>query len=500
MTNNRRSRNRSSLKVLVCSGNLGNAPPDLASVQAWIPRDGRCRDVLVQDPKYPLPREYQERAGNNYIQENDDQFDLIVIGLQEATFEPPKKGNESKTPVVVSPSSDEEEDMETAICQAILEKEQEMEAAQIQNDPDMSSRTDTPSTTAKQATNSNNIAQSVHSVARKAVTAVTNHKAAQISRALATLAVNKDHTLNAVAPNTTEPPLVPDDGTALLHSLLETRLLSYTRQVSYQRGQMRLLIYVNNNSPVLKTIQVGSVQAHNTGKGGLANKGGILATLHINQTTTLSFVTCHLQAHEGLLEYERRCTSLADILQGTSRIKNNHSSKQQKQPTQGPMDASLQSHACFVLGDLNFRTRYQGRVYSNDQREDVMKMVTAQDWEALNQADELQKALKDQTCLADFTTLPCAFPPTFKVERGPGYVYKTNRTPSYTDRILWKTGSLLSSMVTPLSYEPIDDFTSSDHKPLRGAFEIQLNEPLVLPQKKIAQQQTLPNDHRRSSL
>jgi hypothetical protein len=27
-------------------------------------------------------------------------------------------------------------------------------------------------------------------------------------------------------------------------------------------------------------------------------------------------------------------------------------------------------------------------------------------------------------------------------------------------------------------YEPVDDFTTSDHKPIRGAFDIQLNEKL----------------------
>ena len=130
-----------------------------------------------------------------------------------------------------------------------------------------------------------------------------------------------------------------------------------------------------------------------------------------------------------------------------------------------------------------------------------MKVVEAQDWETLNKADELHKALEEQSCLAGFQTLPCNFPPTFKVERGPGYVYKKNRTPSYTDRILWKSGNLLSSSINPLSYEPINDFITSDHKPIRGAFDIQLNESLSLPRTRSRSRTRDPGRHDlRSSL
>lgn len=41
------------------------------------------------------------------------------------------------------------------------------------------------------------------------------------------------------------------------------------------------------------------VSAQNTGRAGLANKGGIVAELMINGTTRLSFLTAHLEAHEG---------------------------------------------------------------------------------------------------------------------------------------------------------------------------------------------------------
>lgn len=74
--------------------------------------------------------------------------------------------------------------------------------------------------------------------------------------------------------------------------------------------------------------------------------------------------------------------------------------------------------------------------------------------------------------------------PTFKVERGAGYKYKENRTPSYTDRILWRTGDQLEKKVVPLAYEPIGDYVTSDHKPIRGAFEIQLNRKVFLKKRE----------------
>ena len=46
---------------------------------------------------------------------------------------------------------------------------------------------------------------------------------------------------------------------------------------------------------------------------------------------------------------------------------------------------------------------------------------------------------------------------------------------SYTDRILFTSAEHLEDKFKPLVYEPCPDFATSDHKPIRGAFEIQLN-------------------------
>jgi len=140
------------------------------------------------------------------------------------------------------------------------------------------------------------------------------------------------------------------------------------------------------------------------------------------------------------------------------------------------------SFAVFVLGDLNFRTELEGSadMPEEDHKAKVRDLVAKQDWRTLNEADELQRALRQKDCMVGFHTLFCNFPPTFKVDRQPGYSYIEKRRPSYTDRILWKAGHELDGCVRALAYEPIDMFSSSDHKPIRAAFGVDLNVPYQL--------------------
>ena len=101
------------LRVLICSGNLGNARPDEASIAAWLPDDGRYSDVK-DSSLHPLPGPTEHAAilkdlGLPHFQvhneiianvrgkdfndsseeavKDDDWFDIIVIGMQEASFE-----------------------------------------------------------------------------------------------------------------------------------------------------------------------------------------------------------------------------------------------------------------------------------------------------------------------------------------------------------------------------------------------------------------------------
>ena len=183
----------------------------------------------------------------------------------------------------------------------------------------------------------------------------------------------------------------------------------------------------------------------------------------------------------------------------------------------------------FVLGDLNFRTKFESKCVDGDislsndvaattlMREDsndtiekdarvikdqihnislskvtnkneslecALKLIEAKDWAALYNYDELSAGLKRGDLLVDFQTLPCHFNPTFKVKRSAGFEYNQQRTPSYTDRILYRSAKGIQSHLKQFAYEPCVDFITSDHKPIRGAFSVIPNamiEPVTLP-------------------
>jgi len=253
---------------------------------------------------------------------------LIVIGLQEATYDP----NKNSADDMMEPDGDDNS-----------ESLREVFTTQ----------------------SSSLFAKPLQSVAARAM---QKSPVGKLSRAFFTLTKNRNHQpVNSVI-QSVQKELLPD-GTADLHSQFRQRLPSYKRKVSFQRGEMRLLVYVHfpldGDGAKIRSLEVESINAKNTGKGGLANKGGIFVTLRINHVTKLSFITCHLEAHEGLDKYERRCESLTEILAAVNKSNGSIGDNGVNQ--------------CFILGDLNFRTRHQGHIYCEDQREEVIQLVEAQD-------------------------------------------------------------------------------------------------------------------------
>ena len=67
------------------------------------------------------------------------------------------------------------------------------------------------------------------------------------------------------------------DGTAVLHELIMDRLPSYKRLLSFQRGEMRLLVYSLEKH---HTVTIKSVRAQNTGLAGLAGTFEVFGVHH----------------------------------------------------------------------------------------------------------------------------------------------------------------------------------------------------------------------------
>jgi hypothetical protein len=554
------------IKILVCSGNLGNAQPDQDSMEAWIPRDGYCRHVL--ESKYPVssaststgpdasgspasegttgppaPRPFEKslnlllkearqtqqeiQAGKHHsskpqskrmsvsmsnddliaaciIQEdgvpedgegygfeaapslvNNEQFDIIVIGMQESTFDvrvsmnintnasaspsasafaqtsiPSTNGDESKTngsigaQYLKSPK-DLLMPLLPAVKAALGVSKPAVKAVLGVSKPAVKAAKGVSKVTVKAAKGS---AKTVTKVAKGSATIVS--KAAKDSaKTVSNYTTAMDHTL------TTNNTKGGNSDTHVLHDLLQEQLPSYSQAVSYQRGEMRLIVLYQQDSIDLDVL---SVKAQNTGRAGLANKGGIVSEVAINQTTRLAFLTTHLEAHEGQAKYATRCSTIADIFKGT-----------ESSASSLRCDASISSHFMFVTGDLNFRTRLPDfKPGSPEHVEVTHQLAYANDYATLGKYDELSHALKNKDCLVGFQTPVCNFPPTFKVLRQDGYKYMDNRSPSYTDRILYLGADQLEEKIQVLGYEPIDNFTTSDHKPIRGAFEVELNQKL----------------------
>ena len=453
-TTTSRSNDAPKIKVLVCTANMGNQKPDLESLSAWIPHDGDTKAVVETNQQYPilenmkpklktavrtLIKQARENGHNTSITVSDDtvdddgsnendndssfqfdddskeKFDIIAIGMQEATFETDEN---SKT----------------------LVRKLTNQVTDLKKDAD-------------------------HQKPARTIPNITKYGKSPENKSFVDR-TGSTETMQATSERqATETSKRGEEDTQFLHEILQDHLPSYARVVSYQRGQMRLMIFYNEDRISLDVL---SVQAQNTGRAGLANKGGIVAECNINNGTRIAFLSAHLEAHEGEAKYKTRCSTIADILRGT-----------ESTVPEFNCDASLASHFMFAMGDLNFRTRLPGfELGSQEHIEESHKLTDKKDWKTLNETDELAMALRNKDCLVGFKTLKCHFPPTFKVHRMDGYRYVEKRSPSYTDRILYKGNHLLSEKIVPLAYGPIDKFTTSDHKPIRGAFEIQLNPPM----------------------
>ncbi|KAL7566239.1 hypothetical protein ACA910_011303 [Epithemia clementina (nom. ined.)] len=503
------------IRLLVCTANLGNAQPDNESLDAWIPRDGFCCKVIQPNPTYPLILSMESEAGRldgssgltlEQIQEDEDDSSISTSDDSRAPGESFSSPSVERQPATKGDGLTLEKRRKLAHSLAawarvltakvsapdpsILSTEIEGKSAERNGKQDNLTVDETDQfdlivVGMQEATFDQPSFPSTHGLGQAVESGGSNlqresggafrspivqpfHKGAQLVRkevgkgvqAIAHLTQDRDYTKQNYSKYLATQRRDWGGGTALLHAMLDAQLPSYDRIVSYQRGQMRLEIYCNSTAV---NVEVVHVSACNTGRAGLANKGGIAAELLVNGSTRISFLTAHLEAHEGESKFKTRCSSLAEILSGTK------SSKW--------LDVSQTSHFAFALGDLNFRTVLDTSLPKDAHRRAIQGMVEKENWHGLNKTDELHTALREKSCLVGFKTPICNFPPTFKTFAKPGFEYQEKRRPSYCDRILWKAAPDLDCNISPIVYEPVPNFSTSDHKPIRGAFTIDMNRP-----------------------
>mmetsp|Transcript_64128 Transcript_64128/g.150315 ORF Transcript_64128/g.150315 Transcript_64128/m.150315 type:complete len:608 (+) Transcript_64128:52-1875(+) len=274
----------------------------------------------------------------------------------------------------------------------------------------------------------------------------------------------------------------------------------FTRVQQVVLMSMRLLVFARTEycdgtfewcgGPLVHSVQQ-TYSATGLMAGTVGNKGGLVVTLQFGPTR-LCFVSCHLAAH--LSAGEKRNSDCREILQETWPV------------CHPDLDLSCEFDHCFWFGDLNYRldlamsdlrdlpTVALGKAKptsgkeiqtgpstlsapSNPSRPDhfsaILDMVEGQLFDELMRHDQLRLYRQAGKAFVGFREGNPSFPPTFKVERASGTKHQEERTPSYCDRILWKSLDSLEGCVTQQELASPAEVTTSDHKPVFARFKVE---------------------------
>ncbi|XP_014615960.1 PREDICTED: 72 kDa inositol polyphosphate 5-phosphatase isoform X4 [Polistes canadensis] len=204
-------------------------------------------------------------------------------------------------------------------------------------------------------------------------------------------------------------------------------------------------------------------------------KGAVALALMLFGTSFL-FVTAHLTAHQD--KVKERINDIKRIIRNLDLPKD--------LPTRHKSKDVTQNFDCiFWCGDLNFRLAQP--------REEVIQWVTdtcfPQQVPVNLQKDQLKTILNEGAVLRGFEEALIMFPPTYKYDPGTQNFDSSSkqRTPAYTDRILFKgkghtrgyirrvshesTSSHKDGAIECLIYDSVPSICTSDHKPVWGVFK-----------------------------
>ncbi|XP_069034307.1 phosphatidylinositol polyphosphate 5-phosphatase type IV isoform X2 [Embiotoca jacksoni] len=134
-----------------------------------------------------------------------------------------------------------------------------------------------------------------------------------------------------------------------------------------------------------------------------------------------------------------------------------------------PTDVTTRFDQVFWFGDFNFRLS-KDRV----DVETIMNRTVGSDMDPLLEHDQLSKEMKDGSIFKGFQEAPIHFFPTYKFDIGCD-VYDTTskqRTPSYTDRILFRNRQ--ADDIKVFKYSSCSNIKTSDHRPVVGVFQVKL--------------------------
>ncbi|KAM4616585.1 phosphatidylinositol polyphosphate 5-phosphatase type IV [Polymixia lowei] len=180
--------------------------------------------------------------------------------------------------------------------------------------------------------------------------------------------------------------------------------------------------------------------------------------------TSFLFITSHFtsgdaKVYERILDYNKIIEALAlpKGLPDTNPYRSTAS------------DVTTRYDEVFWFGDFNFRL-------SKDRLgvETAMNQTAGNDMGPLLQHDQLSKQMKDGSIFKGFQEAPIHFLPTYKFDIGCDVYDSTSkqRTPSYTDRILFRNRQ--ADDIKVVKYTSCSSIKTSDHRPVIGVFQVKL--------------------------
>ncbi|XP_035303098.1 inositol polyphosphate 5-phosphatase K isoform X2 [Cricetulus griseus] len=257
-------------------------------------------------------------------------------------------------------------------------------------------------------------------------------------------------------------------------STLFMDVLSRLHFVKVSQVRMQgLLLLVFAKYQHLPFIQIISTKSIPTGFYGYwGNKGGVNICLKL-YGYYVSIINCHLPPH--MSNNDQRLEHFDRILES--------------QTFEGSDVPNILDHDLILwFGDMNFRIEDFGLLF-------VQECITKQYYQELWEKDQLRIAKRRDPLLREFQEGPLLFPPTYKFDRHSNN-YDTSekkRKPAWTDRILWRlkrqpqTSPLVSRLpssyfsLTLKSYVSHMTYSISDHKPVTGTFNLELNPRMSVP-------------------
>ncbi|EFN60412.1 72 kDa inositol polyphosphate 5-phosphatase [Camponotus floridanus] len=260
-------------------------------------------------------------------------------------------------------------------------------------------------------------------------------------------------------------------------ALQETLGPSHVLLTSSNLGTLHLALFLRRDLVWFCSIPEEDSFSTRTGTA-FRTKGAVAIALMIFGTSFL-FVTAHLTAHQD--KVKERVNDIKRIIRNLDLPK--------ELPTRHKSKDVTQNFDCvFWCGDLNFRLAQS--------REEVIQWITntcfPQESPINLRKDQLKIILNEGAVLRGFEEAPITFPPTYKYDPGTQNFDSSSkqRTPAYTDRILFKgkghtrgyirrvshesASSYKDGAIECLVYDSVPSICTSDHKPVWGVFKTTL--------------------------